>query len=167
MQPPKIHLAHNWVAMKDGDGDGDTIISIGDIIVKWISWLQPFCKNDRVPSLYIFMASSSFCWCLKRVKWMGQGNTGIWRCKMVGISLKQGTEAIWNLCWEKKKNAVRKGLDLRSIITLKRRKERKKKEYAGKEGKVRFGKEALSWRLGNESLKLGVKQRGSCKEKRQ
>lgn len=127
MQPPKIHLAHNWVAMKDGDGDGDTIISIGDIIVKWLSWLQPFCKNDKVPNLYIFMASSSSCWCLKRVKWMGQGNTGIWRCKMVGISLKQGTEAIWNLCWEKKKNAVRKGLDLRSIITLKRRKEKEKK----------------------------------------
>lgn len=166
MQPPKIHLAHNWVAMKDGDGD--TIISIGDIIIKWLSRLQPFCKNDKVPNLYIFMASSSSCWCLKWVKWIGQGNTGIWRCKMVGISLKQGIEAIWNLCWERKKECCQEGFrpQINNNLEKKKRK-RKKKEYAWKERKVRFGKEALSWRLGNESLKLGVKQRGSCKEKRQ
>lgn len=65
-------------------------------VIHGIKGLSPPVRKEKGESPET--VSSNSCWYLKQVKLGGQVNSKVWRCKMMGISFKQGVEVTWNLC---------------------------------------------------------------------
>lgn len=87
-------------------------------IIHRIKGLSPPVRKEKGESPET--ASSNSCWRLKQVKLGGQDNSKVWRCKMMGISFKQGVEVTWNLLLTSEKNLSGGVLDLsRLTVTLK------------------------------------------------